>query len=92
MYLDGSLIQEMNVFCDICEYSYLGGRRLPIIRRIFESNEIFSELYYTRISTNEINRIRVYIKERHFKIPSVGLFNSIEKEVRLSFILIKKNK
>ena len=52
------------VFCDLCDYSYIGNSLEPIIRRIYPNSTStdfqFSSNYYINVKNKAINRIKVY--------------------------------
>jgi hypothetical protein len=73
--LNGHVEEHLDIYCDLCEYSYVGGKPYPILRRInYEINE-FANLYFMRISNREINRIRIYIRDKNQDIPSVSILD-----------------
>lgn len=67
-------IQEIYIFCDICEDVFVRNQQLPILRRIqfFEKKESFnfSVPYYIKVIRNRIKRIRIYITDENFQIIS----------------------
>lgn len=62
-------VQEIYVFCDVCEDSFIRNHQLPILRRIslggdkksYTFNFIFP--YYINVSRNRIKRIRIYLTD-----------------------------
>ena len=61
--------EELYVYCDICEYSYVCNGFKPLLRVINGSN-IFETLYYIPVNQQAVKRIHVYIRDREGQIPS----------------------
>ncbi len=65
------------VCCDFVEDSYVGGRKLPVLRtvsikpRSLKTDLTFDNPFYLRVSRSELRQLRVYIKTPTFRIPSL---------------------
>lgn len=69
----GQIQEHLDIYCDLCEYSYVGGKPYPILRRINNQTNQFNNLFFMRISNPEINRIRIYIRDKNNDIPTVSV-------------------
>ena len=67
-----SVDEDLYVFCDICEYSYIDDGYKPILR-IVNGSDIFDKLIYIPITVPTAARIHMYIKDRKGNIPSVDI-------------------
>ena len=64
IYYDNSAInEELFVFSDICNDSYVYNNRLPILRKV-NKPDIFTLPYFTSVNLREIQRIRIFIKDK----------------------------
>lgn len=59
--------QDVYVFSDVCAGSFVGKSERPLLRRVQvqKKNIIFESPYYVPVRVNELNQIRVYIKDRN---------------------------
>ena len=59
--------QDVYVFSDVCVGSFVGKSERPLLRRVQvqKKNIIFESPYYVPVRVNELNQIRVYIKDRN---------------------------
>ena len=87
-YHSSNLIETIFVLCDICDNSYIGDSLKPILRIIYPNNNQiyfnYKEIYYVKVKNYCLNRLKVYIRDEHFKIPS-----SITGTTRLTLHLKK---
>ena len=67
-----SLDQDLFVYCDICEYSYIDDGYKPILR-VVNGSDIYDTLFYQPITTQFVNRIHIYIKDEAGNQPSVDI-------------------
>ena len=78
------------VFCDLCDYSYIGNSLEPIIRKIYPNSTStdfqFSSNYYINVKNKNINRIKVYIRDVNFGFPS-----SVTGDIHLTLHLRRKD-
>ena len=74
VYHSSNLIETIFVLCDICDNSYIGDSLKPILRMIYPNNNQiyynYKEIYYVKVKNYCLNRLKVYIRDEHFKIPS----------------------
>ena len=64
--------QDMYVYSDICEENVIDDKYLPILRVVSAPGEI-SNYYFVNASREAIQRVRVFIRDANFKVPSVSL-------------------
>ena len=63
IHLDGNFARSpLDIFCNLCAVSIVGGVKLPILRRIFHSDQLFSIPYYKKVSLQETNSIEIDIR------------------------------
>jgi hypothetical protein len=60
---------DVFVCCDICEETIVGGKDVPLLRRVFlgekkESNIIYTLPYYVPVKIGELQQICIYITDR----------------------------
>lgn len=57
--------EEVYAFSDVCAGSFVGKSERPLLRRVQvqKKNIIFEWPYYVPVRVNELNQIRVYIKD-----------------------------
>ena len=67
-----SIRQELYVYCDICEYSYIADGYKPILR-IVKGSDIYNQLFYRPITNPFVSRIQIYIKYQTGNQPSVDV-------------------
>ena len=61
--------ENLYVFCDLCEQSYIRGGTLPILRYVTQPKE-FTNLYYFNVNLSHIKRVRIFIRNNNMEIPS----------------------
>jgi hypothetical protein len=61
--------KDLYVFCDLSEGTCVRGRILPLLRIVTKS-DTFGKLYYMPISRSQISQVKIYIRDRHLRIPS----------------------
>ena len=64
--------EELYVYCDICESSLTRDRMLPLIRIVPEVGEV-NIPYFLKITRPIVQRIRIYIRDRDYKIPDYDI-------------------
>ena len=67
-----SIGQELYVYCDICEYSYIADGYKPILE-IVKDGDIYNQLFYIPITNPFVSRIQIYIKDQTGNQPSVDI-------------------
>jgi hypothetical protein len=67
---------DLYIYCDICESSYVKGRYLPLLR-VFKRNKgkIYFPFYIKTLS-KQFNKIRIYIRDGNMETPSFDCNNS----------------
>ena len=60
---------EIFLYCDICQETFVGGREIPLLRRIVlnsdqKTNIIFTTPYYIPLKVSQLQQIKIYIKNR----------------------------
>lgn len=60
---------EVFICCDICEETFVGGKDLPLLRRVFlgkekENNIIYKLPYYIPMKIGQLQQICIYITDR----------------------------
>ena len=59
---------------DICDNSYISDSLKPVLRMIYPNNNqiyfTYKEIYYVKVKNYCLNRLKVYIRDENFKIPS----------------------
>lgn len=60
---------EVYICCDICEETIVGGKDLPLLRRVFlgeklENNIIYTLPYYIPVKIGQLQQICIYITDR----------------------------
>ena len=63
-----SHFEDLYVYCDIAEQSYVKDSSLPILRIVSQMGE-FGNLYFFPVTRRAIQRIRVYITNKDFETP-----------------------
>ncbi len=61
---------ELYVYCDICDYSYVTDSNKPILR-IVRGSRLYTQPFFIPIINQHVSRIRVYIRDESGQIPSV---------------------
>ena len=67
------LIEDIIIFCDLCDSSFIRDNRLPVLRVIPNSTNrvhVFDDPVRIPVSRDEIKRIRIFIRTIHMEIPS----------------------
>lgn len=62
--------EELYVYTDLCQSSYVSDSYLPILRIISNSTSTFTNPYFIPTSLDYVNQIRVYIRTKEGNIPS----------------------
>ena len=59
------------VFCDVCDDTFVKNANLPLLRRIHSNKDsssyYFHPIYYSKISRQNIQRLRIYILDENLK-------------------------
>ena len=88
-YHNSEVNEILHVFCDLCDYNYIGNSLEPIIRTIYPNNSSsdfqFSSNYYISVKNKSLNRIKVYIRDVNFSLPS-----SITGDIHLTLHLKRR--
>ena len=64
-----SHFEDLYVFCDLCEHSYIKDTSLPILRIVPKMGE-FQNLYFHSVTRSNIQRIRIFITNSRLETPS----------------------
>lgn len=64
--------EPLYIFCDIVNTSFIHGQYLPALRLVHANGEAIN-LQYHKASRNSIQRIRVYIRDKDLKLPSLPI-------------------
>ena len=64
-----SHFEDMYVFCDLCESSYVKDKTLPLLRVVSKMG-VFQNLYFYSVTRKVIQRIRVFIRNKDLETPS----------------------
>ena len=61
--------QEVFICCDMCEETFVGGKDMPLLRRIYlgekqEANIIYKSRYYVPVKIGQFQQICIYITDR----------------------------
>lgn len=81
-----SHFEDLYVFCDLCEYSYVKDTSLPLLRLISGIGE-FENLYFHTVTRNVIQRIRIFITNKNLETPSQDI-----GPVRLTLVMKPRDK
>ena len=81
-----SHFEDFYVFCDLCEYSYVKDKTLPILRKVEQMGE-FENLYFHTVTRNVIQRIRIFVRNTKLETPSQDI-----GPIRCTLILKPMNK
>ena len=60
--------EDLYIFCDIVEQSYLQDKSLPLLRIVTGMGEL-NHLYYFNVTRQVIQRLRVYILDKNLEKP-----------------------
>ncbi len=69
------IADELYVYCDMCEYSYVKDSNQPILR-IVRGSRLYTKPYFIPIVNQHVSRIRVYIRDEFGQIPSIAVERS----------------
>lgn len=75
---------DLYVYSDICSGSLVSDTSLPILR-IVKKSTILRRPYYVDVARDFVQRVRVYIRDKDGKIPSV-----VSKQLRCTLHLRRK--
>ena len=67
------IADDIIVFCDLCESSFIQDTRLPVLRVIPQSSQKnfeFKEPQRLNVSRDEVKRLRIFIRTLDLKEPS----------------------
>lgn len=64
--------EDLLVFCDLCEDSFIKGTSLPVLRSVSHTGE-FTHLYFHSVTRATIQRIRIYITNNNLETPSADI-------------------
>ena len=67
-----NITEELYVFCDICEQSYVKDHKLPLMRIITHTGEVTIP-YYTPVTRRNIQRMRIYIRNKDLEAPALDI-------------------
>ncbi len=67
---ENTTTEDLYIYCDIIEDSYVNNSFLPLLRIVTESTK-FHTLYYLKVKQSRIPRIKVSIKTREGKAPTL---------------------
>jgi hypothetical protein len=84
IFFDADVTENLFLYCDICEYSYVGSKLLPVLRLVNHNSIEFYNLIYMKVNNKEINRLRLYIRDKKNNIPSLDV-----KEVNCTLVFRK---
>ena len=77
--LEYSGLSHIFICTDICQQSIVGTTKIPVLRRCAINNlleytdYIFNNLFYIRVSRDQINHIRIYIRDQSLKPISIQI-------------------
>lgn len=63
---------ELYVYCEFCESNNVLDQNLPILRRVTHAGEV-ERLYFMPLNNTYIDTVRVYIRDKNHKVPSVNI-------------------
>ena len=71
----GDQKSEIHVCCDVCQETFIGGKYVPLLRRVFlgenkDSNIIYTSPYYIPLKTDQLQQIYIYITDRDGNLAS----------------------
>ena len=72
-YINNLTNKEIFVFCSLCDMSIVGGKEVPLLRRIYlqnEKNVIFTAPYQIPLRCADVTDIHIYIKDAQDKPAS----------------------
>ena len=61
--------REVFICCDLCEETFVGGKDMPLLRRVYlgekpETNTIYKLPYYVPVKVGQLQQICIYITDR----------------------------
>lgn len=62
--------EDVYVFCDVCESSFIGGNQSPVLRNI-NSRTAISRPIYIPVARDYLSHLRIYIRTRQGEVPTV---------------------
>lgn len=67
--------QEVFICCDMCEETFVGGKDMPLLRRVYlgekqETNIIYELPYYIPVKIGQLQQICIYITDREGNLVS----------------------
>lgn len=67
--------QEVFICCDMCEETFVGGKDMPLLRRVYlgekqETNIIYELPYYVPVKIGQLQQICIYITDREGNLVS----------------------
>ena len=65
----GAITEELYIFSDILENSSVHDHALPLLRIVSQTGEVRLP-HYKPLSRQVIQRVRIYIRTKEFKVPS----------------------
>jgi hypothetical protein len=71
IFFDADVAENLFIYCDICDYSYVGSKLLPTLRLINHKALEFVNLFFIKVNNPEVNRIRIYLRDKNNNIPSL---------------------
>ena len=62
-------LREVFICCDMCEETFVGGKDMPLLRRVYldekpETNIIYNLPYYVPVKIGQLQQIYIYITDR----------------------------
>lgn len=67
-----SMQEDLYIFSDICEPEFIHDSLLPLLRIVTEPGEM-SIPHFKSVSRKEIQRIRVYIRNKNLVVPDLNI-------------------
>lgn len=64
-----SMVEDLYVFCDLCEPEYVQDSVLPLLRIVSEPGEV-SIPYFKPVSRQVIQRVHITIRNQNLEVPS----------------------
>ena len=61
--------EDLYVFCDLCEHSFVKDSMLPILRAVTGVGG-YQNLFYHKVTRNSIQRVRIFITNKKLEHPS----------------------
>ena len=68
--------QELNICSDFCEDSFVSGKRVGVLRRIYTTvggviAETFNQPYYIKVNSSHLNRLSFHIKNENLEAVDI---------------------